>query len=475
MVDECHEGDIWTIKAHWKCGPCFSKGKSEAIFNNDHEFEDHLGRFCHICAKEFTSFDSWQRHHSNDHIKTAMNASVSGKKTKFFYCHHCLFVCHKKPEFATHMNAHNVYKCLGCDKGFVGLKLFAKHAKTCNPSWQKMVSASVIYDCQTCSLLAKSLKELLVHFLRCAPKIKDEAELVGVEEDVIKDAIMRSIANFDKSKSPTEVIMIRAPQSSILRPKATLAKESGFKIMGNGQVKMVVGSDEAKDGTGTKRRRLITPKILDTGKTSLNEALSMIGPKESEPPEKTKKQDNGLQISSVTSLLDSVFDAPTDEVIGKIVEASVKRPDILEKIIQSNLPSIQTRLFNKNSRGCSVRLERTKVPPNSVANVTPVTIPENFLPFGLNDFEALDEQKSAELPVKNVYTEHDSRVHYFSIRHGILGWKRGHWEKKPPPAPAPAPVPPARNTVKEPLMIYMHSYIPNRVTEIEMLTQNRRK
>ena len=402
-MEECHEGDIWTIAAHWKCGPCFTVKGTDTIFNDSNEFENHLGRFCHICNEEYASFESWQRHHTNSHIKDATRGKVSGAEV--FYCHHCGQVYSTAMMFAQHMNKHKIYKCLGCTVGFSDFEKFSSHAETCSPSWKNMVYVSPIHDCRTCSLLSKSTKELLVHFLRCNLQIRKEADELGLAESEIKDSVMRGLKQYEvqcKTKKKSK-LMILVPQSKVLSEETNQNQigHDGYKIvsMENGQIKMVgVGNNNEIKGKKSSQRTLITPAI------------------------KKRKADtmDSLQISSVQSILTDVFDSPTEEVIEKIVELTSNRSDLLERIVLGNLSAIKNILMNPNSsnnqpnedmhsaenfdfhvendkseyevRECSVKVDQMNLKPNLTYSITSVSLPDDFLPFGLSDFSILDSQ-----------------------------------------------------------------------------------
>ena len=99
---------------------------------------------------------------------------------------------------------------MGCPENFQDFRSFCAHADKCEVSWRKMVYATIIYDCRSCSQLTKGLKELLVHYLKCNPKIMEEVEEVKMSQSEIKSAIMKNINHFERqqsSKNPSKLMI----------------------------------------------------------------------------------------------------------------------------------------------------------------------------------------------------------------------------------------------------------------------------
>ena len=68
---EVLEGDIWTIKAVWKCVICDQKTKKNVQFDDKNDFLDHLKRHCHICNISFTNYKTSHIHFQNEHLQKA--------------------------------------------------------------------------------------------------------------------------------------------------------------------------------------------------------------------------------------------------------------------------------------------------------------------------------------------------------------------------------------------------------------------
>ena len=89
---------------------------------------------------------------------------------------------------------------MGCPENFQDFKTFCAHADKCEVSWKKMVYATIIYDCRSCSQLTKGLKELLVHYLKCNQKIMEEVQEVKMSQSEIKGAIMKNINHVENQQ-----------------------------------------------------------------------------------------------------------------------------------------------------------------------------------------------------------------------------------------------------------------------------------
>ena len=98
---------------------------------------------------------------------------------------------------------------MSCPSRFLNFKSFCGHADKCSESWKRMVCATIIYDCRTCSQLSKGLRELLVHYLRCTEKIMEEVTELGMSQSDIKAAIMQNINTIEdcQNKSSTRLMI----------------------------------------------------------------------------------------------------------------------------------------------------------------------------------------------------------------------------------------------------------------------------
>ena len=270
-------GEMWNVRAHWKCGVCWNSSRTETIFNDNTEFQDHIGRHCHVCNKEYTSSGAWHRHQSNHYLRTVLKDG--GKQNKDdAYCQYCgmVFPNSNTRAFLTHRDQHKLYQCLACPNRFLDFQSFCGHADKCSMSWKKMVCATIIYDCRTCSQLSKGLKELLVHYLRCSPKIMDEVAELSMTQSEIKDAIMRNISQIESQNKSFSRLMIKVPQSAIIDgpgPPTMLHPGSSKSQFGSlditsphsaapGQVKLMTFGNEPPGGGdfGTQQQQRSLPK-----------------------------------------------------------------------------------------------------------------------------------------------------------------------------------------------------------------------
>ena len=90
------KGELWNIRAHWKCGVCWNSSRTETVFNDNTEFQDHIGRHCHICNKEYTSSGAWQRHQSNHYLRNVLKVGGQSPFRILLILNHFLFDTHSK-------------------------------------------------------------------------------------------------------------------------------------------------------------------------------------------------------------------------------------------------------------------------------------------------------------------------------------------------------------------------------------------
>ena len=98
-------GENWSTAAHWKCGICWHNSQTESVFNDNIEFQDHIGRHCHIsgCNKEYSSLLAWQRHQAIHYNQNVKKSGVKSSKTNA-YCQFCgkVFPNSNNRDFTSH-------------------------------------------------------------------------------------------------------------------------------------------------------------------------------------------------------------------------------------------------------------------------------------------------------------------------------------------------------------------------------------
>ena len=87
-MSETH-GEMFNVRAHWQCGVCWDSSKTEALFNDNAEFQDHIGRHCHICNKEYTSSGAWQKHQSHHYLRNVLKVGGQQNNSDTAYCQYC--------------------------------------------------------------------------------------------------------------------------------------------------------------------------------------------------------------------------------------------------------------------------------------------------------------------------------------------------------------------------------------------------
>lgn len=192
-MEENLQGDIWTVKAVWKCTMCAEGWAKSLHFNDKNDFMDHLNRQCHICNTEFTNNDSLKHHFSVEHLPVEREGHLT--------CRLCARNFFTQAAYDSHGKKHKLFGCIGCASGFQDFKDYCSHANLCQPCWKKMILTTVNYECFGCGYLFKTSKVLVEHFLTCEKAIAIDMSLSCLDRNKVVNGLIYTRSTFHRKQS----------------------------------------------------------------------------------------------------------------------------------------------------------------------------------------------------------------------------------------------------------------------------------
>jgi hypothetical protein len=220
---ECLDGEIWTLKAVWRCLLCTEAQKSDFFFNNKDDFLDHFDRHCHICHFEFTCSESLKRHYSKH---TVENAGVQQP----LLCSLCNAQFFTKIAFEKHTDKHNIYSCIGCPGKFKNFKAFCSHANLCKPSWKKIVTTLCEFECFACMKRYRKLTALINHYNNCSDAIEFDMKQGFQNRKEVLNGMMYTQNKINTRKESDKIsstLFIKIPSDAITGDTSTSNNHGG--------------------------------------------------------------------------------------------------------------------------------------------------------------------------------------------------------------------------------------------------------